>query len=134
MGQRSLRPCAHGGCPALVARGTCKAHTKLRYQQDAQQRGTAGERLYTALWHKESRLFLRAHPVCLCGGAAKGCEIFATVVDHEPPHRGDPIAFWDTDTWRPMSRTCHNRKTVMHDGGFGRAPSARSTATTTKET
>ena len=49
----------------------------------------------------------------------------ATVVDHIVPHRGDMRLFWDTKNWQAMAKSCHDRKTARHDGGFGRARTAK---------
>jgi 5-methylcytosine-specific restriction protein A len=27
--------------------------------------------------------------------------------------------FWDSSSWRSLSKQCHDRKTATHDGGFG---------------
>jgi hypothetical protein len=45
----------------------------------------------------------------------------ATVVDHKKPHRGDPHLFWDETNWQGLCKSCHDRKTVHKDGGFGRS-------------
>lgn len=102
-------PC-QGGCGKLLKKaGVCSKCDNKR---------TTG-RPYNARWAKESRLFLRANPICVCRGSAEGCRGIAQVTDHEPPHRGDLTMFWDQSTWRPMSKVCHDRKTALEDGGFG---------------
>lgn len=83
--------------------------------------------------------YLRKHPLCGCDDCKlRVVPLPATVVDHIKPHRlaeaiesGDEARieaarrlFWDSDNWMPMAKTCHDRKTVREDGGFGnrRAP------------
>lgn len=68
-------------------------------------------------------MWLRANPFCVCTECA-GRYVPANVVDHRTPHRGDAALFWDTGNWQSMRKQCHDRKTAMEDGGFGRAPAA----------
>jgi 5-methylcytosine-specific restriction protein A len=79
--------------------------------------------MYGRRWYAETRLFLRVNPICV--GLPDGthhwkCNGAATLVDHLIPHRGDLEVFWQTDGWRAMNRHCHDLKTLLHDGGFGR--------------
>jgi 5-methylcytosine-specific restriction protein A len=51
---------------------------------------------------------------------AKDLVVAATVVDHIVPHRGDERLFWDSvNNWQSLCESCHNRATVLFDGGFG---------------
>jgi len=43
----------------------------------------------------------------------------AEVVDHIIPHKGDPVLFWSVSNLQGLTRSDHNRKTAMEDGGFG---------------
>jgi 5-methylcytosine-specific restriction protein A len=115
-----MRPCAQPGCRNLVLRGRCNAHKQMLYREDREARGDSTQRLYGYRWAKARTLWLLHNPVCVCGGKAPGCNGEARVVDHDPPHRGDHDAFWNVATWRGMSKVCHDRKTVLQDGGFGR--------------
>jgi len=29
-------------------------------------------------------------------------------VDHIKPHKGDMELFWDSDTWQPLCKSCHD--------------------------
>lgn len=59
----------------------------------------------SAQWKKKSKEFLVKNPYCcVCGD-------YATVVDHIIPHRNDLTLFWDEDNWRPMCKSCHDKKT-----------------------
>jgi 5-methylcytosine-specific restriction protein A len=57
-------------------------------------------------------MFLDDHPFCV------RCGVFAQVVDHVVPHRGDMGLFWDETNWAPMCKRCHDRKTASEDGRF----------------
>src|SRR5438477_624335 len=71
---------------------------------------------YGGAWQKASRAYLARHPLCvLC--ERKGFDEAAEVVDHIIPHRKDWALFWNRNNWQPLCRRCHNRKTVMEDGG-----------------
>lgn len=42
------------------------------------------------------------------------------MVDHVVPHRGDKNLFWNArGNWQALCVSCHSRKTVKEDGGFG---------------
>lgn len=66
--------------------------------------------LYDYRWQKERKAFLAAHPLCQCpncdGGKIRLMP--SEVVDHDPPHRGDPVKFWNRSTWRALSKQCHD--------------------------
>lgn len=111
MPNRALRFCTVPGCPARVPSGRCQAHEQRdrreRYQRNA-------ESLYDARWKRESAAFLRAHRQCVdCGEPAQ-------VTDHSIAHKGDVVLFWDHSLWVARCWSCHSRKTVREDGGFGR--------------
>jgi 5-methylcytosine-specific restriction protein A len=87
--------------------------------------------LYTATWATYSRQFLAAHP--WCGDRAEGTPptdhsrcarlglaVRAEVTDHITPHRGDRDLMWRLSNHQALCASCHNRKTAIEDGGFGR--------------
>lgn len=85
------------------------------------ERGESAEwqHLYDAKWAGARRRFLFDHPYCThC--FLKEKLTAATVVDHIRPHCGDLTLFWQRSNWMPLCKKCHDRKTVLHDGGFGR--------------
>jgi 5-methylcytosine-specific restriction protein A len=94
-----------------------RAERERTQQYQQQRRLTANGRLYqTQAWRTLRALQLEACPHCYqCGKSA-------TVVDHNVPHRGDQMLFFDPDNLRSMCKRCHDSKTARHDGGFGRAP------------
>lgn len=80
----------------------------------ATKRLSSRQRGYTTKWEKESKAYLAEHPYCVvCGNQA-------SLVDHIEPHQGDQRLFWSRSNWQPMCASCHGRKTVRTDGGFGR--------------
>jgi len=125
MPQRALKPCAHGGCHAVVRGGTyCPGHTKqhvrVRSRADRAKRGTARQQGYDSTWEKVRALHLVAHPFCAeC--RTHGWVVRAKDVDHIVPFdgTGDPLRL-DPMNLRSLCRACHNRKT--HRNGNGGAP------------
>ena len=70
----------------------------------------------STIWRKIRRAQLTREPLCRkC--KSKGITKAANVVDH---HDGDS---WDNDedNLQSLCTPCHNRKTALEDGGFGRA-------------
>lgn len=111
-----LRLCLHPNCSVRVPRGRCPAHSRVKEQE----RGSAYQRGYdNTRWAKARKAFLAEHPLCIdC--MERGRVEPATVVDHEIPHKGDPLLFWDVSNWSPRCKPDHDRKTATRDGGFGR--------------
>lgn len=112
--RRPLRPCGRPGCPKLTRDRLCPACAAEERRRYDHQRGTAAARGYGARWQRESAEFLQQHPWCIDCGAP------SAEVDHEVPHRGDMVLFWDKSNWRPRCKTCHSRKTATRDSGFAR--------------
>jgi 5-methylcytosine-specific restriction protein A len=112
------KACSSPGCGALVRDGgaRCPAH---RRQVD-RERGTARERGYSTAWQKARGAFLQEHPLCE-EHLRRGETAAANVVDHIQPHRGDQTLFWDRGNWQAICKSCHDKKTVSTDGGFGHA-------------
>ena len=108
---RPKRPCAHPGCPALVATGKyCEEHRSL-HPEDTR---SASSRGYGHAWQRASKQFLAAHTLCvMC--AAEGRYTKATVVDHIKPHRGDRYLFWDRANWQPLCKAHHDKKTGLEE-------------------
>lgn len=112
--------CAYGSCPRRAERGGYCAvhaptHRKSKQQYERARAQTPGRRLHASVaWRRATAAFLVGKSCVDCGQPA-------TVTDHNVPHRGDEALFWDESNWRPRCKTCHDRKTASHDGGFGRA-------------
>ncbi len=113
------RPCNKAGCIEVTNKRFCALHEAehnkdLNTMCDA-NRPNAYRRGYTAEWQKKSKIYLKAHPLCMCVGCDNGkLKItIATVVDHIVPHRGNMKLFWDKSNWQAMSKTCHDKKTRL---------------------
>ena len=104
---KPLRYCKYPNCTNLVSSGYCAIHAKPH---------TTGKHnaMYNSKWKKARATFLIAHPLCVV------CKGIATDVDHIKPHRGDYILFWDKSNWQALCHSCHSKKTVQEDGGFGK--------------
>lgn len=116
--------CGHPGCNALVRDGSgrCEAHRRVDARAMDARRGSANERGYGSRWQKAREGFLRLHPLCV-RHEVRGEVVLATVVDHITPHRGDMTLFWQRTNWQPLCKQCHDLKTALEDGAFGRRPS-----------
>jgi 5-methylcytosine-specific restriction protein A len=97
-----------------VERGRCDAH---RYSAPAHQRKPGEQRFYdTRLWRSKIRPRKLARTPCCEACAERGETVVATCVDHR---NGNPLDNRD-DNLVALCDACHSRKTVEHDGGFGR--------------
>ena len=66
---------------------------------------------HTPRWREARARHLSQCPWCLaCAG--KGQHTPATVVDHDPPHRGNTLAFWDQSRFVSLCFSCHQSKTA----------------------
>lgn len=115
-----LKPCLHPGCPELVRSGRCEAHAQQRREeQERVYRDPESKRLYnSARWQRLRRIQLAAEPWC-DDCLAEGVYTPATDVDHDEPHRGDPVKFF-TGKLNSKCKQHHSAKTaseVWHGGG-----------------
>lgn len=116
MPYKPLKPCRCAGCPNLTDGTYCDKHKELLRLEKA--RPSAHKRGYSGRWQKARRIFLADNPLCVeCKKNGRLTE--ATVVDHIIPHKGDDGLFWDRNNWQALCKECHDRKTVLEDGGFG---------------
>jgi 5-methylcytosine-specific restriction protein A len=83
------------------------------------ERNRAHGVVYGHRWRKLRRAYLAAHPLCQCGECT--CTP-ATVVHHRKPHHGAPALIYAWSNLQSLAKRCHDRITVLRDGGFGRAP------------
>jgi len=81
-----------------------------------QTRGTPTQRGYNYRWQQYRIAYLQANPLC---AHCKRRE--ATQVDHIKAVNGadDPL-FWEGNNHQALCSSCHSRKTIREDGGFGR--------------
>lgn len=82
-------------------------------KRQSDNRPSAGRRGYGRRWRKLRLMVLRRDPICV------RCKCRAsTHADHiAPKSRGGDDSF---ENLQGLCETCHNRKTVVEDGGFGR--------------
>jgi 5-methylcytosine-specific restriction protein A len=91
-----------------------------------ENRPNSTQRGYGSKWQKASKAYLVAHPIAVDWfGEHQGRLYPAEVVDHIIPHKGNMDLFWDPMNWQGLTKSDHDRKTAMEDGGFGHAPARR---------
>jgi 5-methylcytosine-specific restriction protein A len=117
------QPCARPGCRNLVVRGYCddcaSKHSSRAITE--QNRESAAKRGYGRRWQAVRVGYLAAHPLCADPRRVHGVRVVAaTELDHIVPHKGDMTVFWDPMNWQGLCKPCHDRKTAIEDGGFGR--------------
>lgn len=125
MPKSAPRPCTYPGCGVLVhdGSGRCAKHKRAEAKALDDRRGSAASRGYGHKWQQARDGFLRANPLCK-RHEDRGEIVAATVVDHIVPHKGDMELFWRRSNWQPLCKRCHDIKTAMEDGAFGRRPVA----------
>jgi len=84
------------------------------------QRPSPHARGYTKRWQRLRRCYMAAHPSCEDPFDVHGqWSVPGEVVDHiRPLSQGGTN---DEANLQTLCWSCHSRKTVMYDGGFGRA-------------
>jgi 5-methylcytosine-specific restriction endonuclease McrA len=111
-----LRICPTPGCPEMTAGGLCPACEAKRQARIDAKRPSAAARGYDQNWRRIRARYLRAHPSC----ETPGCFATATEIDHLDG-RG-PLGDNSDGNLMALCSTCHSRKTVHRDWGFGRQP------------
>ena len=120
------KPCAKPGCGKLSDSTYCGEHTvqkqtvqkreRIRYDNE---RGTSASRGYGSRWTKYSKQYRENNPLCVhC--QKEGRLTLAQCVDHIKAVSGpdDPL-FYDVSNLQSLCQTCHSRKTILEDQGFG---------------
>lgn len=112
---RMKKECRKLGCRNLTdnANGYCDEHQSECFAYD-KNRLNSYQRGYDRRWQKYRKWFLELHPLCA------RCGKLATVVDHIIPHKGNKELFWDASNHQPLCKACHDKKTALEDGGFGK--------------
>lgn len=117
-----LSLCVVTGCANMVTSGRCEEHRlELRRESDS-RRPNGYQRGYTPQWAAFSKDYLARHPWCECDDCTNTPfnRPRATDVDHrDGSGRNGPRAY-DESNLIALSHSHHSRKTVRHDGGFGR--------------
>lgn len=74
-------------------------------------------------WRAFSRAFLRDHPFCECpdhGSLPEWRRPLSEVTDHIDGLGPNGPRGFDRVNCQAMTRSCHAKKTIKHDGGYGR--------------
>lgn len=114
------RPCRNCRRATTEKGGYCQACKRPHEQQRRQTetwrhvqgaRGGTIDIYQSTRWKAERKSFLIENPLCVdC--KAEGYIVAATDVDHEVPHRGDMMLFWDQGNWRARCHKHHSVKTM----------------------
>ncbi|MBY6275391.1 MAG: hypothetical protein CWE10_04100 [Symbiobacterium thermophilum] len=119
--KRLPTPCRFPGCPSLVdpREGYCPAHKReYRREKDRpyeENRPSAAKRGYDRRWQRIRLQVLLEEPLCrMC--AAEGKLVPAEHVDHIDGN----VRNMRRENLQPLCASCHARKTIRQDGGFGR--------------
>lgn len=111
---RTLKVCPTQGCVELIPRNErlCSDCEKKRQKKYNSKRPSSSAQGYDYKWRKIRDAFLKANPFCfICGN-------LASQVDHIIPlSRGGTNHL---DNLQSLCVSCHSKKTVKFDGGFGR--------------
>lgn len=107
----ALRPCAHPGCRELVKQGRCTAHTKQRYQQQDERRGSAAQRGYDSTWRRLRIAYLSRNPLC-ANCKQRGRIVPAAEVHHIRPIAEAPELRLNTDNLMALCKPCHSTITL----------------------
>jgi len=98
-----------------------QARTRTSSFKRHDARPTSYARGYTKRWRRLARMFLRRRPLCadpFGAHAAEGRMAWAQCVDHIVPLRRGGSSH--ESNLQALCHSCHARKTVRCDGGFGR--------------
>ena len=120
---RPLKPCAYISCSRLVTPGHrfCAPHLKRERAHYDGKRDKDTRALYNYRWNKYSKQYIKNNPLCVCPECReKKYPLPSEVVDHIKPHKGDYELFWDETNHQAMAKVCHDKKTAIEDGGWGR--------------
>lgn len=125
--QKALKPCKKPGCPNLTRGVYCDEHKGVYVKgrdYRAENEGRIRNKLYdTARWKKLRTIQLRRSPLCeMC--LQRGVIKQGAHVDHIKSSAAGG-AFFDINNLQTLCHSCHSRKTVMLDGGFGNATTGR---------
>ena len=110
--------CNEPGCNALVAKGRCTLHAKqhARYADTCHRTYEQNEHrkeLRRSQWTRLRPCKLSRNPLC------EACSRPAECVDHITS-TADGGAMYDPDNLQSLCWSCHSKKTVAFDGGYGR--------------
>jgi len=102
--------------PRWMQTATRQSRTVARKRYDA-ERGSAAERGYDARWQKFRKWLLRQPEFAVCGD----CTLPTKHIDHiDAVEDANDSGFYALHNLQPLCAGCHARKTIRHDGGYGR--------------
>jgi 5-methylcytosine-specific restriction protein A len=105
---RRLRVCIEAGCSTLTQSTRCPEHERQR-RTVANVANLHG--LYrTKRWQDLREQKMRENPFC-CDCEAQGVKRVWDELDHQQPHCGDLVLFWDPENLRGRCREHHGMKT-----------------------
>jgi 5-methylcytosine-specific restriction protein A len=112
-----VRFCLTPKCPKKTTGTHCVDHGGRRAGSRAAI--APHRRGYGKRWRRYSQVYLLEHPVCV-GLPGEVCTKASRHVDHKQAVDGpdDPL-FWEPTNHQALCATCHPRKTVKYDGGYG---------------
>lgn len=122
---RPGQPCLQSGCPhPASSRGRCDQHARAKARAIDRRRPNSRDRGHTPQWAAFRRRYLAENPWCACTAddchGTQECTRDAHDLDHlDGTGRTGPNAYEPTNL-QGLCKSCHSRKTVRHDGGFGR--------------
>lgn len=111
-----LRACIR--CGRLSDRSRCPEHRPKDRRPGSAKRGYGPE------WKRVRDRYLATHSRCECGPdcCPRGCDRPAAHVDHIDGLGPRGPRGYDQGNLQALAVSCHSRKTVRENGGFGRLP------------
>ncbi len=121
MALKPLRPCKHPGCAELTREGWCPGHRpKHRRKRSADYHSWYSK----PIWTDDLRpAQLLREPFCReC--AKQNARVYASVVDHIVPFRGNWQLFIDPTNHQSLCKSHHDQKTAREQAAERRENSA----------
>lgn len=113
MPTRAKSFCSHTPCPNFTP---CPDHARVAQRAHDARRGTSASRGYGARWQRLRKMVLARDPIC-------------KICNREPSTDADhivakPVGRDAMENLRGLCHSCHSKKTVREDSGFGRKGAA----------
>lgn len=117
--------CSTPLCPHRATKGAkCLTCFVAESRERDRNRPSGGRRGYTKRWAAFRKNYLLQHPRCeseTCLQLPEWQRPVATDIDHIDGCGRTGERAYDAANLQALCHSCHSRKTVAHDGGFGRA-------------
>jgi 5-methylcytosine-specific restriction protein A len=121
---KPLKACATAGCANVTTSGRFCDDCDQEYRRGVDRERVRDGFYQSAAWIAFRQAFLARHRLCVkC--LNRGRRTLATVVNHILPRREFPDLQLIASNCEPLCKSCHDRHTAMHDGGFGNAKQPR---------